>query len=497
MEDSGKTHAEPVYIFDVQGYDVDRIRDVVRTAMEEMGIKPRGRTLIKPNCVAAHSVYFAHAFTRPEVLDGVIAAVKEVGGSDVSELVLGERSGITIPTRMAFHHAGYLPVVKKHGIPCRYFEDDRSVEVALKSDDRLRDTIFVPETVADADFMVNCPKFKTHPWTKVTLAMKNFIGIQDDAHRLIDHDYKLEEKIADLQDVVKQDLIVIDAVIAGEGRMLTPRPLPWNLLMVGKNPVATDAVGCRILNIDPKDVRHLRFCMDRGLGPWKPEDIEMRGDVTLEEARERAGVVKDAMIPVDRFFEGSTITAISGPPPDRTHSDYCWGGCPGAMEEAIDIILQIQKDARTKCRKMRVVYGDVRGRDLGEQPGETVVFLGDCTRFDGTVFGKPVTVESTYVSRHHKSPYTARAKDVFVRMATVYWLMAMTLVFRRKHLVLRGCPVSAAEHVLVLASLGGLKNPYFDYRVVFPFVWNWIRTKIRLLVGWLTGRTRPRLLDDK
>jgi len=496
MEDSENTGREPVYLFDVQGYDVERIRTVVKAAMEEMGLKPHGRTLIKPNCVAAHPVYFAHAFTRPEVLDGVIAAVKEVGGSDVTELVLGERSGITIPTRMAFHHAGYPPVAKKHGIPCRYFEDDRSVEVALKSDDRLRDSIFVPETVADADFLVNCPKFKTHPWTKVTMALKNFIGIQDDAHRLIDHDYKLEEKIADLQDVVKHDLIVIDGIIAGEGRMLTPRPLPMNLLVVGKNPVATDAVSCRILDIDPKDVRHLRFCMGRGLGPWKPEDIEMRGDVTLEDARERAGVVANAMVRVEKFFEGTTISAVTGPPPDPTHSDYCWGGCPGAMEEAIDIIVQIQPDAKTSGRRLRIVYGDVRGKDLGEQPGETVVFLGDCTRFDGTVFGKPVTVDSTYVTRQNKNPHSAKAKDVFVRMAVVYLTVGLSMLMRRRHLVLRGCPVSAAEHVLVLASLGGLKNPYFDYRVVVPFVWNWIRTKVRRLLGWLTGKSRPRLLDN-
>ena len=42
------------------------------------------------------------------------------------------------------------------------------------------------------------PKFKAHPWTTVTFSMKNYIGIQDDRHRLIDHDQKLNEKVADL-----------------------------------------------------------------------------------------------------------------------------------------------------------------------------------------------------------------------------------------------------------------------------------------------------------
>ena len=488
---------EPVYLFDVQGYDSERIRAVVVEAMREMGVKPKGRTLVKPNCVAAHPVYFTHAYTRPEVLDGVLAAVKEVGGDEISDLSISERSGITIPTRMGFHFAGFKAMAKKHGVPCRYFEDERSVEVALTAEGRLRDSILVPESIADADFMVNCPKFKTHPWTRVTLGLKNYIGIQDDAQRLIDHDYKLNEKIADLQEVIKQDLIVIDAVIAGKGRMLTPAPMTMNLLIVGKNPVATDAVGCMILDIDPTEVDHIRLSAEHGIGSLAAEDIELRGDVSLEEARQRAGFVENAMVPVGEFFEGSSIGAISGPPPDAEHSDYCWGGCPGAMEEAIDIITQIQSEARSDCRPMRVVYGDLRGKDLGEKPGETVVFLGDCTQYDGEVFGKQVNIESTYVKRHKKNPHKAKSKDVFVRMAIVYWIMAMTLLGRRKHLVIRGCPVSAAEHALLLASLGGLKNPYFDPRVVIPFVWTWLVTKSVRLFRKITGRLKPRLLDDK
>jgi P4 family phage/plasmid primase-like protien len=44
--------------------------------------------------------------------------------------------------------------------------------------------------VARADFFVNCPKFKAHPWTTVTFSIKAYIGLQDDRHRLIDHDHR-------------------------------------------------------------------------------------------------------------------------------------------------------------------------------------------------------------------------------------------------------------------------------------------------------------------
>jgi uncharacterized protein (DUF362 family) len=81
----------------------------------------------------------------------------------------------------------------------------------------LRDYVFTPEPVAKADFFVNCPKFKAHPWTTVTFSMKNYIGIQDDRHRLIDHDHRLNEKIADLQYIIQPQFIASTASSPARG----------------------------------------------------------------------------------------------------------------------------------------------------------------------------------------------------------------------------------------------------------------------------------------
>ena len=115
-------------------------------------------------------------------------------------------------------------MLKRVGVKHYHFEEEQQVEIPLTHEDRLRDYVFTPEPVASADFFVNCPKFKAHPWTTVTFSMKNYIGIQDDRHRLIDHDHKLNEKIADLQYIIQPQFIAIDAITAGEGRMLTPTP---------------------------------------------------------------------------------------------------------------------------------------------------------------------------------------------------------------------------------------------------------------------------------
>ena len=52
------------------GYDVSTIRRLVREGMKALGLQPRGRTLAKPNLVSAGPL-FQHAYTRPEVMEGV------------------------------------------------------------------------------------------------------------------------------------------------------------------------------------------------------------------------------------------------------------------------------------------------------------------------------------------------------------------------------------------------------------------------------------------
>src|SRR6266571_701775 len=125
-----KPTAEPrVIIRNCAEYDVETIRNIVREGLNELGLKPNGRTLVKPNLVAAGKL-FPHAHTRPEFGEGVLRAIKEVGGDGISELAVGERCGITIPTRAAFHQSGFEDMVRRvPGVKRYYFEEERQVEI--------------------------------------------------------------------------------------------------------------------------------------------------------------------------------------------------------------------------------------------------------------------------------------------------------------------------------------------------------------------------------
>lgn len=438
-------------------YDVAKIRSIVRSGLEELSLRPHGRTLIKPNVVAS-GAHFPHAYTRPEFVEGVIGALKDRDDGRVRELAVGERCGITLPTRMTYESAGYYPMFRRTGVKHYHFEEEQQVEIPLTHEGRLRDYVFTPEPVAKADFFVNCPKFKSHPWTTVTFSMKNYIGIQDDRHRLIDHDHRLNEKVADLQYIVQPQFIAIDAITAGEGRMLTPSPFDLGLIIMGNNQVAFDSVCCQIIGVDPRSVEHIRLASERGFGPMDLGDIEIAGDVTLEEAKHKAKGFKVGLVRVEKYFEGTNITAYAGSPPEPERTDYCWGGCPGAIEEAIEILREYDKECDAKMPRMHVVFGAYDG-PIDAKPGEKVIFIGDCATYKGKIGDQLVSIESLYRERSARDPYTAKHDDVLAKMVKVTTKLAMAR--NETTLRLEGCPVSVAEQVLTLVTLGKTKNPYF------------------------------------
>lgn len=456
-----------VFLVHCDAYDVSRIQRIVRDAMREMGLTPRGRTLVKPNVVAAGEL-FQHAYTRPEIVEGVIGALRdrEEKSASMTELAVGERCGITVPTRFVFQEADYGPMFERTGAKRVHFEEVPQVEVRLTHEGRLRDYLFTPETVAKADFFVNCPKFKAHPWTTVTFSMKNYIGIQDDRHRLIDHDHALNRKVADLQYIIQPQLIVIDAIIAGEGRMLTPIPRNMNMLVIGNNQCAVDAVGCMIVGLDPRSVEHIRLAHERGFGPVDLAEIRLGGDVTLEEAKARAKGFQVGLVKIDKYFSGTSIQAYAGKPPKDSTDEYCWGGCPGVMEEVIEVLRLYDEHCDRKLPKIHLVFGDYEGQlELGY--GEKVIFIGDCVEYEGKVGDELVKITSLYKDRSQLDPYAAKHKDVYANM------LAMTQKLRelrtKQWTRLTGCPVSVGELVLLLAELGGIQNPYFDKRQIVGF----------------------------
>lgn len=465
-----------VHLYSVPHYDPRRICDVVVDSLLQMKLQPRGEVLLKPNLVASGR-HFPHAHTRAEVIEGIAAAVLKTSPS--SSITVGERSGITIPTRFAFQGAGFDALADRFPMRLAPFEEDSQQRVELSHPGRLRDFLYIPESVLRPQFFINCPKFKAHPWTTVTFSMKNYIGIQDDRHRLIDHDHALNDKVRDLQFVRQPELVVMDAIVAGEGRMLTPLPFDLGLVITGNDQLAVDTVCCHILGIAPETVAHLRGASESGFGPMKLDDIHMGGDVSLANAQRRARGFRVGLIPVDQYFEGSNLRAYSGTTPGD--EGYCWGGCPGALQEAIEIMRLFDTQTDERMPRIHVVFGDYSGH-IDARDDEQIILMGDCAALGRE---RPEWA-SQYRSRQLLDPRRAKGADMLGKMAK----MAYFNHTRKGAPVVRldGCPVSVAEQVLLLVELGKLKNPYFDPEQALPFASAYLSTKTRNAVQRLLGK---------
>jgi uncharacterized protein (DUF362 family) len=468
-------------------YDPGRIATILSDGMAALDVSPHGRVLVKPNLVTPHRRFFAHSFTRPEFMDGLLQAVK-ARGAEIADLSVGERSGMGTPTRLAFANAGYRPVLRRHRTRAVYFDEVPSVPVQLSHPRALRSLIYVPRPVTRCDFLVNAPKFKAHSLLKVTFALKNYVGLQDDAHRVIDHDFRLADKIIDLQEVLSPGFIAVDAIVAGEYCEMAPRPVLLGLIVMGINPVAVDAVCAQIAGLDPAQVSYIRLAAERGYGPMDLAEIDVSGDVTVQEAQRRAQGFCLTLARADEYLNGkSSLTAYVGPPPGG--GDYCTGGCPGALLEATQVLEALQPDVLREVRPMSFIVGAYQG-EIHRGRDEPVLALGDCASWHGQVDGQPVEIDSAYVPRERRDPRHARARDAFGK---VLHTLANLLGQRGRPVIrVRGCPVGMMELFVYFSLLGKTVSPTMHPRIAPAFIYHYLVHKVARAIQRLSGPYKAR-----
>lgn len=455
-----------VLLYHCDVYDPARIRSIVTAGLDELNVRPRGRVLVKPNLTVAHPRFFKHTFTRSEFLDGLLGALAG-RGEGITDLAVGEKSGVPIPTRGAFNWAGYPPVLRAHHARAVYFDEEPQGEVRLSHPDALRPMIIIPESVARCEFLVNAPKLKAHSMVTLTAALKNYIGLQDSAHQAIDHNQWLARKIVDLQEVVPQSFIAIDAITAGQRSEAAADPFPLNLILVATDPVAVDATCARILGVDPKGVEYIRLAAQRGYGKLEAGEIEIGGDVSLEEAQRRAHGFRMTLEPAAEYFRPrGNITVYSGPPPET--AEYCAGGCPGMLISAVHSIEAFQPAVLDEMRPVSFIIGDYRG-EIQDKPGERVMAMGDCAAWSGTLRGRSVEIHSVYKSTRRIDPRRARLGDP---QYAIFGVLANLLRQVGKPVkVARGCPMLVTEAVHYVSLLGGTANPSFNLQVASAYAY--------------------------
>lgn len=165
--------------------------------------------------------------------------------------------------------------------------------------------IYISSLLARADRVISVAPIKTHRWTAITAAMKNFVGTTSyDRYgnglnwRFILHNAAggIDQCFLDIVSAIQPDLAIIDGSICCEGNGPHVFPGWWGttvdvrdllgdwFLLAGTDLPAVDATAARIIGQDVSGVPFLVRAYDQGLGQTQENRIELVG-ATLNELR--------------------------------------------------------------------------------------------------------------------------------------------------------------------------------------------------------------------
>jgi uncharacterized protein (DUF362 family) len=161
---------------------------------------------------------------------------------------------------------GMKDMCDRNGVECLNLRHVKE-KVKLKiSDGATLKSIVVPRLVTESA-VISAAKLKTHSDTGVTLGMKNMFGLLPTKFKGKYHLRGISKVIADINSVLRPALVVIDGFVGMEGRgPMNGTPIQMNLIIAGKDPVATDSTACRIMGINPFNIKHIRRAYEKGLG---------------------------------------------------------------------------------------------------------------------------------------------------------------------------------------------------------------------------------------
>ncbi len=226
--------------------------------------------LIKVNFICRET-WESGATTDPLLVEALIRAVAKVN----QDITVVESDANMTNADEAAAATGMLDVCRRNGVAFRNLIREKDRVVLRPSHAEALKAIRVPRIVAESH-IVNAAKLKTHKTTIVTLGMKNMFGLLPNKWKFRYHRKGINKVIVDINSVLSPSLVVIDGFVGMEGPgPVGGMPVKMDLVIAGRDVVATDIVGTTVMGFDPKTIPHIRKAVERGLGTW---DYEVVGD---------------------------------------------------------------------------------------------------------------------------------------------------------------------------------------------------------------------------
>jgi uncharacterized protein (DUF362 family) len=225
-------------------------------------IQPGKTVVVKPN-IGWNVTPERGANTNPQLVKAIIEACIDTGAKEV--FVMDHTADVWTK---CYKNSGIEKATRAAGgkmVPGNNERDYKTVHIPNAK--RLK-TVKIHDLILNTDVLINVPVLKHHVSTKLSLGMKNLMGIVWD--RQWWHKNDLHQCIADFSSYCRADLTIVDAyrVMKRNGPMgvSTDDVLLQKALLLGTDPLALDVASTKMFGMNPQEVGYIRLSEKYDIG---------------------------------------------------------------------------------------------------------------------------------------------------------------------------------------------------------------------------------------
>jgi uncharacterized protein (DUF362 family) len=239
---------------------------LVQKAVEMMGgisrfVKKGNVVVVKPN-IGWDRVPEQAATTNPDVVAEIVRLCLKTGASKVKVF-----DNTCNQAKRCYVRSKIEKAAAEAGADVSHIYEQKFKKVNIPRGKELKSWKFYRDAL-EADVFINVPIAKHHSMSRVTLGLKNIMGVIGDNRGKIHNHFDV--KIVDLNTIIKPQLTIVDAIRALMNNGPTGGSLndvkQMNTIIAGVDPVAVDAYGATLFDLKPEELGFLREAHDRGLG---------------------------------------------------------------------------------------------------------------------------------------------------------------------------------------------------------------------------------------
>lgn len=252
--------------------------NAVTSALEALGgidelVKKYSHVVIKPNlCGGVSGESGSHTSIK------VLRSILEFFSSYSLPMFLAEADCSFNDANHMFRSLGVYELGKKFVAEVINLSKGPSVDIEVPRPNSIKNLRV--SSVFSEGLIISVPVLKTHPWSGVTVSMKNMYGAVYQREKSMYH-MGLEKNIVDINKAIGAHLSIVDATTAvvhggfKYGLWVGCPPSQLDLIVAGYNFVSVDAVGTLILNRDPWSIGHIHLAAEQGMGTCNVKELNV------------------------------------------------------------------------------------------------------------------------------------------------------------------------------------------------------------------------------